>query len=290
MTVSNGILHLESMIRKCFGNFGLPALFLLNLLLLAHFHYFYYWPCFILRSQFAVMRRDLITTTQRLSAHNVPHILYEGTLLGLVRDGDIIPWDSDVDVAILGPFDERFKKFLEDPLLLEEMVPVLKSSGWALYSKSRFNQSDFMRVLYKRVYIDIMSVPLDHEKEVTQDGKTSLFSVWGTKFPVPANVDRALSFMYGPTFMVPDRNNDRGCGFNTFPQICTYVMKKLMQTLFVAGVASAIASRVWPFLVDNKLWRGIVMFNMAFGTFLVLIATFFLLTEFSYASGRSLKP
>ncbi len=44
--------------------------------------------------------------------NNYRYYLNFGTLLGIVRDGDLIPWDDDIDIAVLKNFDEKI--FLEN--------------------------------------------------------------------------------------------------------------------------------------------------------------------------------
>jgi len=61
----------------------------------------------------------LKTIKTHLDANDIPFHLMFGTLLGAVRDGDFIEWDGDVDVAILGRFQNRLMKVLDEiPLKL----------------------------------------------------------------------------------------------------------------------------------------------------------------------------
>jgi hypothetical protein len=53
---------------------------------------------FVAVNEPAVVARSLALVTQCLADHGIWHCLAYGTLLGAVRDGDIIPWDHDFDL------------------------------------------------------------------------------------------------------------------------------------------------------------------------------------------------
>jgi phosphorylcholine metabolism protein LicD len=42
----------------------------------------------------------LFDITEFLEKNNIPYHLEGGTLLGIVRDNDLLPWDHDVDLSI----------------------------------------------------------------------------------------------------------------------------------------------------------------------------------------------
>ncbi len=46
----------------------------------------------------------LIKATAMLDRAGVPYHLEGGTLLGLVRDGDLLPWDDDLDISVPSGF------------------------------------------------------------------------------------------------------------------------------------------------------------------------------------------
>lgn len=45
-------------------------------------------------------RKVLLTITRLLDKNNIVYHLEGGTLLGIVRDKDLLPWDHDVDISI----------------------------------------------------------------------------------------------------------------------------------------------------------------------------------------------
>ena len=61
---------------------------------------------------YRLARKLLLLTTRILDDADIPYHLEGGTLLGMVRDGDILPWDYDLDISIMAPDVSRLKKQL----------------------------------------------------------------------------------------------------------------------------------------------------------------------------------
>jgi hypothetical protein len=59
---------------------------------------------------YQVARRMLLDIIDVCEEMNVPYHMDYGTLLGLVRDGDLIPWDDDMDMSIMAADVEAFRK------------------------------------------------------------------------------------------------------------------------------------------------------------------------------------
>lgn len=57
-------------------------------------------------------RKLLLYTVDLLHQQRIPYHVVYGTLLGLARDGDLIPWDVDVDVMIHRDEVARFRRAL----------------------------------------------------------------------------------------------------------------------------------------------------------------------------------
>ena len=115
---------------------------------------------------------NFIETIALLNAHAIPYWVCHGTLLGLVRDGRLIPWDHDIDIAIwAGAFP---KQSLIDLMLANGYL--LKSDGsdydFAAFTKSGAREVDFN---YYRTSVD--SDIAYSEWFISRSGLTSLLDL-----------------------------------------------------------------------------------------------------------------
>ena len=70
----------------------------------------------LLRRQQLVMLEMVKELDRICKKHDIPYFLYGGTLLGAVRHNGFIPWDDDLDVALLRKDYKRLLKILPDEL------------------------------------------------------------------------------------------------------------------------------------------------------------------------------
>lgn len=72
---------------------------------------------------------NLIAEVERIcTKHNIRWFAYGGTLLGAARHKGFIPWDDDVDISMLRPDYEKFKR-----VIVEEIKPPYFVDAWYDY-------------------------------------------------------------------------------------------------------------------------------------------------------------
>lgn len=148
-------------------------------------------------------------TEDLLTRNDIFHWLDFGTLLGAVRNGDFIPWDSDIDYGILESDRERV-------IALQQQVT---DAGYVLdpYDKKairiRYSHINRQHVdlipwheeagLYKSYFTDpSINFPPHYLEQLAP------VQLRGRAFPAPTPVDAFLArYRYGPDFMTPRRVN-----------------------------------------------------------------------------------
>ena len=95
--------------------------------------------------------------------HNIQYFLDGGSLIGAVRHGGFIPWDDDLDIAIMLDDYKRLKKYLMAELpenLLFQDFSTDKNYP-TLIAKVRdrnsfFEESDSSKVEHRGIFVDII--------------------------------------------------------------------------------------------------------------------------------------
>ena len=127
-----------------------------------------------LRRQQMVMLEMVTVLDKICKKHNIPYFLYGGTLLGAFRHNGFIPWDDDLDVAMMRKDYKRLLKVLPDEL--PEHIALQTNDTDRNYflfiaklrdKRSFLDEGDFDKVFKERgIFIDIF--PLDRLLPWTQ--------------------------------------------------------------------------------------------------------------------------
>lgn len=175
---------------------------------------------------YRVARRMLLDTAEILNTAGVSYFLDAGALLGLVRDGDLIPWDHDLDVYILATELPKlrstyFKLRMRGWRVSEDSIMAFDGPGWRVGDLRSIKIRNRNMFFFGRGRI-IMDVILLYKYEGYY-WQGSMGKIWrtpghffdrhdsvefsGKSIHTPANKEEYLTFLYG-NWKEPDR------GFN----------------------------------------------------------------------------
>ncbi|MEA1899071.1 MAG: LicD family protein [Bacteroidota bacterium] len=168
------------------------------------------------------MKKMLLITIDLLQKNNIPFWLEAGTLLGIYRDGDLIPWDHDADLSIPAEYSDKvlalkFKFLPQYYMTKKKMQPIHKSwmpgdntrvfkikSLWAKRQNLNFHVDLFCMSKVEDKYHWIGSSVLKHADAKFFDNLDEI--TWeGRKIPVPSHTDEYLTLCYG-NWRVPDKH------------------------------------------------------------------------------------
>lgn len=122
-------------------------------------------PCFEARSDMVRLEAMLLNVSRVLLTYNVTWWLDNGALLGCIRNGTLIPWDKDIDVAILE--DESYFLRSSDRRSLR---PDLLKAGFPMYAQTVVYPQDFDTYITAR---ESVSVKLEFYTWCAKDGASS---------------------------------------------------------------------------------------------------------------------
>ena len=141
---------------------------------------------------------DLAACKRAFRKVNIPFVIIDGIVLGYVRHNGIIPWDTDVDLAVI-----------------QEVSPGKWKQLWKSLKEERITiRTDFRDYVYSRRTVGI-GIWFYHKKgdyyesypETTPGLKFVEKAVWydniqmvdflGSKYPMPNNLEDYLNCRYG---------------------------------------------------------------------------------------------
>lgn len=154
---------------------------------------------------------DALLTALRDKA-GVPAFVSYGTLLGAVRDGELIGHDNDVDISYVSershPVDVVREGFRVERVLAAEGWLVRRGAGTRL--NVRLPQDDgtlrFVDVFTAHWVEGVLYMPQDTGFELPREAILPLTTVelHGRPFPAPADSERLLAETYGAGWRTPD--------------------------------------------------------------------------------------
>ena len=120
------------------------------------------------------LQLDLLDELDRIcSKHDIKYTIGGGSLLGLVRDGGIIPWDDDIDVDMTRKNYDKFVSVINDEIDHDKYIWLSNEVDKNFYTVSKFclkNTSFSSRPVVKAglnipVFIDVFVTDFTNENE-----------------------------------------------------------------------------------------------------------------------------
>lgn len=153
--------------------------------------------------------------------NDLPLFINEGTLLGIIRDGDIIKWDCDIDFAALSKYAEDIEKFILN--ILPSLIKNIKFSVEKCVNN--LNQTMSYIITFTSNNPDIIPFITTIEFLDIVDERAILLNTLGlwycpkhhieilykytwndsTLF-VPSDYEKLLEFIYGKDWKIPNKD------------------------------------------------------------------------------------
>jgi len=153
-----------------------------------------------------IMSKNLLDMKEIFDKYKIPFVLIFGGLLGIIRKGNFIPHDHDLDVACFGgtPKKHHWK--------MRWVKNELKNKGFFIVDNSCYRcKTDFF--IRDRERIDIFWFDkIDDEWIFNNDVRYPIrffdnleeINFLGTKFKVPSNAEEFLEMTYGKKWRIPN--------------------------------------------------------------------------------------
>lgn len=168
------------------------------------------------------MKDMLLRTLDILNEKKFKYWLEAGTLLGILRDGDLIPWDYDADLGIPADSADDIMKLRLDflpkylikrrrintPWLPGDMRVIKVKTPWEKIKQINFHVDLFCVYPVQDKYRWVDTNALKHVDKKFYDSLDTI--EWeGRKINIPNHVEEYLSLRYG-NWQVPDQNYNAG--------------------------------------------------------------------------------
>lgn len=140
-------------------------------------------------------------TSKVLTEHNIKHVIVCGTLLGAIRHKGFIPWDDDVDIAVLEADYPRMKNidWKKYGLIPRQLDP--QSIGHIVFDdKTKYNDGGKMTC----VFLDVFALKPENDKLVYASDHAR--KTWPKEYLYPNEFHNPVPVQFGPCIL-PAPNN-----------------------------------------------------------------------------------
>jgi phosphorylcholine metabolism protein LicD len=163
-----------------------------------------------------------------LNDNNIPYVLEAGTLLGIIRENRLLPWDNDVDITITEQFvDEllelqekieelgyrmKVRRFKQDLGPFKKgMIRMIKiqTKRW-LFFKGYSLMDIFVKYDIEGAYQWVISTQNPVLKKAPKHfyDQKKVHEFMGTHYLIPADYEDYLEYHYGKDWRIPKKDWD----------------------------------------------------------------------------------
>ena len=155
------------------------------------------------------MYKNLLDFKESCDKYELEFVIIFGALLGLIREGDLIDGDDDIDVACFTEVSKwrdyyKFGYVINDMVKKGYYVPSRNFCPWHDVSFIRDGQKIeiwmFSKIDNERIYDNIVRYPTKYFYTLEE------IEFLGKKFKIPSNPKSFLEYTYGCKFMIPNPN------------------------------------------------------------------------------------
>ncbi|OEF97718.1 LicD family protein [Desulfuribacillus alkaliarsenatis] len=182
-------------------------------------------------------RESLFFILDQFEKNNIKHFIDFGALLGIVREGDFISWDDDIDIAIYASDFDKVAEILKNNIYKNSIDSSVQWEGFLAYNKSDDSAISIDLTIkdnqpIKKFSINISAIYFDEEHAITgvnhapkhhftQYEKINYF---GKQIRVPYEYESYLEFTYG-NWRQPKKDTSFADNTRTFREpVSTYTV------------------------------------------------------------------
>ncbi len=152
-----------------------------------------------------VMGKNLLDFKEILDRYKILFIMTFGGLLGLIREGNFIKWDKDIEVACLN------KNEQQNYMKMKDVKKELIKKGFKIVNSSHLSHYDFFIRNGERIEINwFTKIGNEWIKKNLIRYPSHYFDnlgeikFLGTTFKIPSNVEDFLKKTYGKNWRIPN--------------------------------------------------------------------------------------
>ena len=154
-----------------------------------------------------IFREVLETFVDKFEKLNIDYYIYSGVVLGWIREGDIIPWEQDINFGIKSPDADKLRLILDwvpevDAYIhkygrnyIRCVLHGIQVDCLIHYKKGGYYIYDAMNPVYGYVYTGV--IPAKYVDNPTT------FKFHGKEYKIPCKTEEYLGWQYGPDWILP---------------------------------------------------------------------------------------